>query len=96
MNKTELVKSVAAASGMTNVDAAKAVNAIFETIAECLQNEQIVSIPGFGTFMLKERKARIGYNPRTKEKLKIPAKKVVKFQPSRSLEPFAKSRSNQR
>lgn len=86
MNKTELVKAVAAASGVTNISAAKVVNATFETIVTYLQSGQNVSIPGFGTFMIKERKARIGHNPRTKEKLRIPAKKIVKFNPGKSLE----------
>lgn len=92
MNKTELVKSVAAANGMAITDATRVVNATFDLIAASLQSGQHVAIPGFGTFMLKERKARIGHNPRTQETLTIPAKKVVKFQPSKSLENFMENK----
>lgn len=94
MNKTELVKTVAAASGVSIADANKAVSATFDMIAACLQNGQQVSIQGFGTFMLKERKARIGHNPRTQEKLTIPAKRAVKFQPSRFLDNFVDNKSD--
>jgi DNA-binding protein HU-beta len=79
MNKTELVSAVAEKSGLSKVDAKKALDATLEVIAgEVKKGEKVVLI-GFGTFSVSERSARQGINPRTKEAIKIPAKKAAKF-----------------
>ena len=74
MNKKEFVKAVAAESGLTGVDAAKAVDAMQRVVSVSMQRGESIIIPGFGSFSLKECKARMGRNPRTGEPLKIPAK----------------------
>ena len=79
MNKSQLVDSVAAKSGISKVDAKKAVEAFVESVGECLKSGDKLALVGFGTFSVSERAARTGLNPQTKEKIQIPAKKVVKF-----------------
>ena len=79
MNKSELVSAVAQKSGLTKVDAKKALDAVLESIGEELKNDGKVVLVGFGTFSVTERSARKGINPRTKEPIDIPAKKVVRF-----------------
>lgn len=79
MNKNDLVKAMAAKAGLTNVDAKKALDAFINVTEETLKNGEKLSLVGFGTFGIVERKERVGVNPRTKAKVKIAAKKVVKF-----------------
>ena len=79
MNKSELVSAVAQKSGLTKVDAKKALDGVLEAISEELKNDGRVVLVGFGSFSVSERSARKGINPRTKEPIDIPAKKVVKF-----------------
>lgn len=84
MNKTELVNAIAAA-GLSKADAKKALEATLNAITDTLKQGDKVSLLGFGTFSLNERPAREGINPRTKEKVQIEAKKVVKFKPCAEL-----------
>ena len=85
MNKTELVAVVAEKSGLTKKDAERVVSATFETIAAELAKSQKVQISGFGIFETKEREARVGRNPRTKEAIEIPASKAPAFKASKAL-----------
>lgn len=85
MNKTDLINEVAAKAGLSKVDAKKAVDAVFESIEQALANEDKVQLIGFGTFAVQEKPAREGINPRTKEKIQIEAKKVVKFKAADNL-----------
>ena len=64
MNKGELTKAVAAASGLSQSDAGKAVDALFDTVASAVKSRQQVAIAGFGTFSAKTRNAREGRGPR--------------------------------
>lgn len=81
MNKTELVSAVAAQSGLTKKDAERALSAILDTITTTLQNGDKVQLLGIGTFEVKERSARMGRNPLTKEEMLIEAKKLPVFRP---------------
>jgi DNA-binding protein HU-beta len=85
MNKTELVAVVAEKSGITKKDAERVVSATFETITAQLIKGEKVQISGFGIFEVKEREARVGRNPRTKEAIEIPASKAPAFKPSKAL-----------
>ncbi|MDE6230551.1 MAG: HU family DNA-binding protein [Muribaculaceae bacterium] len=85
MNKTDLVNEVAAKAQLNKTDAKAAVDAVLESIAQALANEDKVQLIGFGTFAIQEKEARTGINPRTKEKIEIPARKVVKFKPADGL-----------
>ena len=79
MNKTEFVEKIAAASGLSKADSKKALEAVVATVKEALVAGDKVALVGFGTFAVSERPAREGINPRSKEKIKIAAKKVAKF-----------------
>lgn len=85
MTKAELVTEVAAKSGLTKKDAEKAVAAVIETVSETLAKSESIQLVGFGTFEVRERAARTGINPRTKEKISIPATKVPAFKAGRAL-----------
>lgn len=86
MNKTELVKVVAAGSGLSMTDASKAVGAMIEAIAKSMKAGEPVVIPGFGSFTVRERAARNGRNPRTGKTIVIAARKVVHFRPGKGLD----------
>ena len=79
MNKSELVSAIAAQSGLSKVDSAKALNGFMEAIKGALKKGDKVALVGFGTFSVAERGARKGINPATKKTITIAAKKVVKF-----------------
>ena len=79
MNKTELIAKIAEGSGLSKVDAKKALEATLEAITTALKADDKVALIGFGTFSTSARPERQGINPATKETITIPAKKVVKF-----------------
>ncbi|MCC8071438.1 MAG: HU family DNA-binding protein [Bacteroidales bacterium] len=81
MNKTELINAIAEKAELSKADAKAALDAMVNTITEALLNNEKVAIIGFGTFTVAEKGARTGINPRTKEKIEIPSRRVVKFKP---------------
>ena len=85
MNKTELVAAVAEKAALSKKDSEKAVNAAFEAITAALVAGDKVQLVGFGSFETKERNARIGRNPRTKEEIEIPASRVPAFKAGKAL-----------
>ena len=85
MNKTELIAAVAQKAGLTKKDAERVVCATFDTITESLVKGEKVHLSGFGIFETKEREARVGRNPRTKEAIQIPATKTPAFKASKTL-----------
>ena len=85
MNKTELIAAVAEKTGMSKKDAERAVAATLETITASLAKGDRVQLSGFGSFEVKDREARIGRNPHTKEPIEIPATRVPTFNPSKGL-----------
>jgi DNA-binding protein HU-beta len=85
MNKTELIASVANAAGVTKKDAERIVNATFDTIAAQMAAGERVQVSGFGIFETKQRQARVGRNPLTKEAIEIPASTLPTFKPAKAL-----------
>ena len=85
MNKAELAEEVANQTGLTKKASREAVDAIISGISDSLAREEKVTLVGFGTFQVRERKARKGVNPQTRQTIQIPAKKVPKFVPGKSL-----------
>ena len=85
MNKTELVAAVAEKTGLSKKDSEKAVNAAFDSITEALAAGEKVQLVGFGAFEIKERNARVGRNPKTKETIEIPASKYPVFKAGKVL-----------
>ena len=85
MNKDDLISKVASTVGLSKTEAAKSVNAVFSNISGSLKNGNEVRLVGFGTFLVLNRAATIGRNPRTGESIQIPAKKVPKFRAGKVL-----------
>ncbi len=80
MNKKELVQEISKRVECPQTKIDEIVKAFTEVIKDALKSEDKVTLVGFGTFMVKERKATTGINPKTKKKMKIPAKKYAKLQ----------------
>ena len=85
MNKTELIAIAAESAGMTKKDTERVLNAAIDAITMSLVKGEKVQLSGFGTFEIKDREARIGRNPHTKEAIDIPATRVPTFKPSKAL-----------
>ena len=85
MNKTELIAAVAESAGLSKKDTERVVNAALDIITAALCQGEKVQISGFGTFEVKDREARVGRNPHTKEAIEIPATKVPGFKASKTL-----------
>lgn len=85
MNKNELVAEVATKSGLTKVDAAKAVDAFVDAVSAELARGGDIRLVGFGTFAVAERRATEGRNPRNGQVIKIPASRQPKFKPGKAL-----------
>lgn len=85
MNKNELISKVSESAGFTKADAAKAVDAVFDTIKSQLKKGQEVRLVNFGTFLVTKRAATEGRNPRTGKPIKIPASKQPKFRAGKVL-----------
>lgn len=85
MTKVELIAAVAEAAEITKKDAEKAVNATVEAITKALADGEKVSLVGFGTFETRQRPARTGRNPRTKEAIEIPASTAPAFKAGKAL-----------
>jgi len=90
MTKIELVEFVAEFTELSKKDAAKAVDGVFKGIEKGMVEDGDVTIVGFGKFAVKERAAREGINPATKEAIKIPAKKVPSFKAGSKLKEAVK------
>lgn len=93
MNKNELVSAVADKAELTKVDAAKAVDALFEAVTASLKGGDEVRLVGFGSFYISNRKASKGRNPRTGEAIDIPAAKLPKFRAGKALKDAVDGRS---
>jgi nucleoid DNA-binding protein len=85
MNKSELIDSVAKASGLSKADSDRALGAIVDTITKSLKKGNSVALVGFGTFKVSKRNARMGRNPQTGASIKIAARKVPRFTAGKSL-----------
>lgn len=85
MNKNELIEAVANATGNTKAGASAAVDAVFDAISGELQKGGEVRLVNFGTFLVANRKATTGRNPRTGQPIKIAASKQPKFRPGKVL-----------
>jgi len=85
MNKQEFVERLAERAGFTKKDARKAIDGAIELINQALASNEAVNIAGFGKFELRARKASNRINPRTGEKLQVPAKVVPVFRPGKNL-----------
>ena len=85
MNKNDLIAAVADSTGLSKADSAKAVDGVFDSITNSLKKGTEVRLVGFGTFSVARRKASEGRNPRTGEKIQIPASNQAKFKAGKGL-----------
>ena len=85
MNKTELIAIAAENAGLTKKDTERVLNAALDAITLALVRGEKVQLSGFGTFETKDREARVGHNPHTKEAVEIPATRVPAFKASKAL-----------
>ena len=91
MNKTELIEAVATRSKTTKAQTTAMLNELLEVIQQTIASGNDVQLVGFGTFSVTERAGREGRNPATGETMTIPAKKVVRFKPGKTLSDAAAS-----
>lgn len=85
MNKKQLISEVATKTKLPKGVVEKSVNTALQTIAENVTKGENVSLLGFGTFSIRERQSRNGFNPQTKKAVVIPSKKVIRFKASNTL-----------
>jgi integration host factor subunit beta len=85
MTKADLVEKVTAAGELTRRDGEVIVETIFDAVIGALKGGDKIEIRGFGSFRTRQRKPRIGRNPKTGERVEVPAKKVPYFKPSKEL-----------
>ena len=85
MNKAELAEKVSGKTGLTKKVTQNVIDAVIETIGDTLSRGEKVTLIGFGSFQVASRKARRGVNPQTRETIQIPAKKVPKLVPGKTL-----------
>ena len=85
MNKTELIKKIAQKADVKISDSEKIVNSFIVTVSDCLKKKDSLTLVGFGTFKVANRKARTGVNPKTGQKIQIKATKVPKFVAGKAL-----------
>jgi len=85
MNKAELIEVVSKEARLTKKETRHILDAVLETITETLRKGEKVTLVGFGTFQVMERKARRGRNPQTGDEIQILAKKIPKFVPGKGL-----------
>jgi DNA-binding protein HU-beta len=85
MTKNELVDLIVSKDdSLTKKTAGEILDAVFDAVASSIKKEEKFTMPGFGTFVVRSRKARDGIDPRTREKIKIPASKTVGFKPAKA------------
>jgi integration host factor subunit beta len=85
MTKAELVEEVAKSSHLTKKDAEVIVQTVLDSIIDSLKDGKKVELRGFGSFRLRQRSSRTGRNPKTGEKVKVPAKRIPYFKPGKEL-----------
>ena len=85
MTKAELVEEVSGKTGLPKKQAEIVVNTVFESIVETLKTGEKIELRGFGSFRIRQRDSRMGRNPKTGEKVEVPAKRIPYFKPGKEL-----------
>lgn len=88
MKKKDLVESIAKQCDISKTTASDAIDIIFQSISDAINNDEKVDIKGFGSFNISDRKARKGRNPHTGEEIEIKASRVPTFKASKSLKDY--------
>jgi DNA-binding protein HU-beta len=90
MTKAELIDKIASSTGLSKVDASRALDSTLNSVRSALKKGQKVTLVGFGTFSVVKRKSRKGRNPRTGASIMIPAAKIPKFTAGKALKDAVK------
>lgn len=90
MNKSELVSAIAEETGISKKDTEATLNGFMNVVSNVLAKKEKIQLVGFGTFETRQRAAREGVNPQTKQKIKIPASTVPAFKPGKALKDIVK------
>jgi integration host factor subunit beta len=85
MTKAELVEEVARVSELTKKHSEVIVNTVFDSIVEALRKDEKIELRGFGSFRIRQRRSRQGRNPKTGDKVDVPAKRIPYFKPGKEL-----------
>ena len=85
MTKADLVEEVARVTELTRKDSEVIVDTLFESVIKALRTGDKLEVRGFGSFRVRQRNARVGRNPKTGDKVEVPAKRVPYFKPSKEL-----------
>ena len=85
MTKAELVEEVARTTQLTKKHAEIIVNTVFDSIVHSLKDGEKIELRGFGSFRIRQRDSRMGRNPKTGEKVDVPAKRIPYFKPGKEL-----------
>ena len=93
LTKADLIAIVAERLKITQVQSSIIVEAALRSVVNALRNGEEVEIRGFGSFRTRERRGRVGRNPKTGEKVEVPAKKIPFFKPSKELKDFVNNSS---
>jgi len=85
MTKADLVEEVARVSDLTKKHSETIVNTVFDSIIQALQRDDKIELRGFGSFRIRQRRSRQGRNPKTGDKVDVPAKRIPYFKPGKEL-----------
>ena len=85
MTKADLVNQIVKRTGLSKKEVTAVVNGVFDGLKEAFLKKERVELRGFGIFLTKNRRPRVGRNPKTREEVKIPGRQVLVFKPSRAV-----------
>lgn len=94
LTKADLIAEVERVTSLKRTDSETIVETIFESIVAALQKGEKIEIRGFGSFRTRNRRGRVGRNPKTGAKVEVPAKKIPFFKPSKDLKDFVNSQAD--
>ena len=95
MTKADLIEEISRSAEMSRKDSELIVETVFESIIHSLRSGEKIEIRGFGSFRTRERKSRVGRNPKTGARVEVPAKKIPFFKPSKELKDVINGRQGQ-
>jgi integration host factor subunit beta len=95
MTKADLIEDISRTAEISRKDSELIVDTIFESIVKTLRTGQKIEIRGFGSFRTRERKSRVGRNPKTGARVEVPAKRIPYFKPSKELKDVVNGEAGQ-
>jgi integration host factor subunit beta len=95
MTKADLVEEVARVSEVTKKHSEAIVNTVFDSIVQALQRDDKIELRGFGSFRIRQRRSRQGRNPKTGDKVDVPAKRIPYFKPGKELKELINSAASE-